>query len=126
MVETIQFRLNVHKMAKYLEWRQLTETAQGQPLSGIIFSFLLTVDGMRQIIVRPSTEEDLRLKGVPRSDGTYDEFLPHEEVLAEYDDLGFASITVEWPDVELKLYFCDGTIMGRETTPRRSAVRNLL
>jgi len=118
VVDTIQFTLNVHEMRRYLEWRQHTEQAQGQPLSGILFSFLLTTGGFRQIIVRPSTDMDLKLHGVPRDDGTYDEFLPHEEVLADYDDLGFASVPIAWPDVQLKLYLCDGTLMGRETTPR--------
>src|SRR5205823_6911983 len=102
----------------YLAWRRDTEAAQGQPLSGVLFSFVLTTNGLRQIIVRPSHDDDLRLKGIARTDGTYDEFLPYEEVLAEYDDLGFASITVTWPEVGLTLYFCDGTILGRETTPR--------
>jgi hypothetical protein len=118
MADTIQFTLTAREMEQYLAWRAEVEAATGQPLTGLYISFVLTTNGLRQIIVRPSTDADLKLHNIARDDGTYDPFVPHEQVIAEYDDLGFASITITWPEVGLKLYFCDGTILGRETTPR--------
>jgi hypothetical protein len=118
MADPMPFVLNAHEVEKYLAWRAEVEAATGHPLTGLYISFVLTTSGLRQIIVRPSTDADLKLHGTPRDDGTYDSFAPHERVLAECDDLGFASITIPWPDVGLTLWCCDGTLLGRETTPR--------
>ena len=105
MADTVQFTLNAHEVEKYLAWRAEVEAATGQPLTGLSVSFVLTTSGVRQIIVRPSTDADLKLHNIPRDDGTYDSFVPHEQVIAECDDLGFASIIITWPDVGLKLWF---------------------
>ncbi len=123
MADTVQFTLTATQMAAFLDWRAQVEAETGAPLDGILFSYLVTKQGYRQIIVRPSTDQDFKLKNIARLDGTYDTFAPHEEILAECDDLGFASLHVLWHDVGLKLYLCDGTILGKETTPRCYAER---
>ncbi len=64
MADTIQLTLNAQEMAKYLAWCAEVETATGQPLTGLYISFVLTPNGLRQIIVRPSTEA-----GYPRKAG---------------------------------------------------------
>src|SRR5713101_7077330 len=99
MADPMQFTLNAHEVEKYLAWRAEVEAATGQPLPGLYMSFVLTTSGFRQIIVRPSTDADLKLDNIARDDGTYDTFVPHEQVIAEYDDLSFASITITWPEV---------------------------
>ena len=85
MADTIQFTLTPGQMARFLAWRAQVEAETGSPIEGVVFSFLLTIHGYRQIIIRPSTDQDLKLKGIERIDGTYDTFAPHEEVLAEYE-----------------------------------------
>ena len=43
---------------------------------------------------------------------------PHERVLAECDTFGFATTSLGWRDVGLKLHCCHWSVLGRETTPR--------
>jgi hypothetical protein len=59
MADTIQFTLTAHEMRKYLAWRAEVEAATGQPLPGLYLSFVLTTHGLRQIIVRPSTDAQI-------------------------------------------------------------------
>src|SRR5439155_21739399 len=49
---------------------------------------------------------------------TYDTFAPHEEVLAEYDNFGFASTTFQWRDLGVRLHLCEGAVLERGETPR--------
>jgi hypothetical protein len=93
MTKSIQFTLTPEQMAHFLAWRVRVEADTGSPVDGVVFSFLMGHQGDLQIIVRPSTEQDFKLPNVPRTDGTYDTFAPYEEVLAAYDDFGFASTT---------------------------------
>jgi hypothetical protein len=79
MADTIQFTLNSHEVETYHAWRAEVEAATGQPLTGLYLSFVLTTSGLRQIIVRPSTDADLKLHNIPRDDGTLDQFVPHAE-----------------------------------------------
>jgi hypothetical protein len=118
MADTMQFALNAREMEKYLAWRAEVEAATGQPLTGLYMSFVLTTSGLRQIIVRPSTDADLKLHNTPREDGMYDPFVPHEPVLAECDTFGFATTSLPWRDVGLKLHCCHWSVLGKETTPR--------
>lgn len=118
MADSIQFTLTAAESARFLAWRHHVDTATGPPLEGVIFSFTLTRQGERQILVRLATAQDFKLQGVALLDGTSDTFAPHETVLAEYDDLGFASTTVHWRDVGLRLHLCAGLPIGEETTPR--------
>ena len=85
MADTLQFTFTAYEMEKYLAWRAEVEAETGQPLTGLSISFVLTTHGVRQIIVRPSTDADLKLHNIPREDGTLDTFVPHERVLAECD-----------------------------------------
>jgi hypothetical protein len=105
-------------MAQFLAWRARVEADTGKPLEGVMFSWLVTHQGVLQLIVRPSTEEDFKLLHVPRTDGTYDTFAPHEEVLAAYDDVGFATTLMTWREVRLRLWLLDGSILGRGEMPR--------
>jgi len=75
------------------------QSAIGTPVTWVVFSFLMSHQGDHQIIVRPSTDQDFELPNVRRTDGTYDTFAPHEEVLAAYDDVGFAATPILWRDV---------------------------
>ena len=118
MADTIQFTLTPGQMARFLAWRAQVEAETGSPIEGVVFSFLLTIHGYRQIIIRPSTDQDLKLKGIERIDGTYDTFGPHEEVLAEYDNFGFASTSLNWRDLGVRLHFCYGALLERGETPR--------
>jgi hypothetical protein len=70
-----------------------------------------------QLTVRASTAEDCRLPDIPRTDGTSDTFGPHAEVVATYDDLGFAATTILWRDVRMRLWLCEGTMLGLGETP---------
>ena len=118
MAHTIQFTLTAEQMTQFLAWRAQVETETGRPVEGVLFSFLVTRDGNRQILVRPSTDQDFKLKGIARTDGTYDTFAPHEEALAEYDNFGFADTPIDWPDVGLRLHLCYGPLLERGETPR--------
>jgi hypothetical protein len=118
MADPIQFTLNAYEMEKYLAWRAEVEAAAGQPLTGLYIAFVLTTSGVRQIIVRPSTDADLKLHNIPRDDGTYDTVEPHERVLAECDTFGFATTSLPLRDVGLKLHCCHWSVLGREATPR--------
>src|SRR5436309_102661 len=80
MADAIQFALTDEQMAHFLTWRAQVEAETGNPIEGVVFSFLVTSHGLRQILIRPSTDRDFKLKGVARIDGTYDTFAPHEEV----------------------------------------------
>jgi hypothetical protein len=80
-------------------------SAIGMPVTGVVFSFLVSHQGDHQLIVRPSTEEDFKLPNVSRTDGTYDAVAPHEEVLAEYDDVGFAATPTLWRDMGICRYW---------------------
>jgi hypothetical protein len=73
------------------------------PVTGVVFSFTVTHQWYLQLIVRPGADQDFKLPGVPRADGTYDTFAPHEAVLAPYDTLGFAAT-----DVGIRLWLCEG------------------
>ena len=118
MADSIQFILNSYEVEKYLAWRAEVEAATGQPLTGLYISFVLTTSSVRQIIVRPSTDADLKLHLTPQEDGSYDTFVPHERVLAECDTFGFATTSLPLRDVGLKLHCCHWSVLGRETTPR--------
>jgi hypothetical protein len=118
MTKPIQFILTAAQMAHFLAWRARVEADTGTPVTGVVFSFLVSHHGDMQLIVRPSTEEDFKLPNVPRTDGTYDTFAPSEEVLAAYDDFGFASTTILWRDVGVRLWLCHGAMLGRGETPR--------
>src|SRR5207245_8845315 len=106
MTDTMQFTLNAQEMKKYLAWRAEVEAATGQSLTGLYISFVLTTSGLRQIIVRPSTDADLKLHNIPREDGSYDAFVPHEQQLAECDTFGFATLSLTWPDMCHKPHCC--------------------
>jgi hypothetical protein len=118
MTKPIPFTLTPEQMAHFLAWRAQVEADTGKPLDGVVFSFLVTHQGDLQLIVRPSTEEDFKLPNIPRTDGTYDTFAPHEEVLAAYDDVGFAATLIAWRDVRLRLWLLDGTLLERGEVPR--------
>jgi hypothetical protein len=118
MADTIQLTLTTEQMASFLAWRSQVEAETGTPLEGMVFSFLVTRQGNWQILIRPSTEEDFKLKDIARNDGTYDTFAPYEEVLAEYDNFGFTSTPIDWPDVGLRLHLCYGPLLERGETPR--------
>jgi hypothetical protein len=118
MTKPVQFILTPEQMALFLAWRARVEADTGTPLEGVVFSWLVSHQGNLQLIVRPSTEHDFKLPNVPRIDGTYDTFAPHEEVVAAYDDFGFASTTMLWRDVGVRLWMCEGTMLGRGETPR--------
>src|SRR5947209_17857444 len=98
MTDTMQFTLNAQEMKKYLAWRAEVEAATGQPLTGLYISFVLTTNGLRQIIVRPSTDADLTLHNIPREDDTYDTFVRHERILAECDTCVIATTSLAWRD----------------------------
>ena len=91
MTKPVQFTFTPEQMAHFLAWRAHVEADTGRPVTGVVFSFLVSHQGNLQLIVRPSTEQDFKLPNVPRIDGTYDTFAPHEEELAAYDDLSFAA-----------------------------------
>jgi hypothetical protein len=118
MAKPIQFILTAEEMAHFLAWRAQVEADTGTPVKGVAFSFLVGKQGEMQLIVRPSTEPDFKLPNIARTDGTYDTFAPHEEVLATYDDFGFASTTILWRDVGIRFWLCEGTMLGRGETPR--------
>jgi hypothetical protein len=118
MTKPVQFTFTPEQMARFLAWRARVEAETGTPLEGVVFSCLVTHQGALQLIVRPSTEQDFKLPNVPRIDGTYDTFAPHEEVLAAYDDVGFAATTILWRDVGIRLWLCEGTMLARGETPR--------
>jgi hypothetical protein len=118
VADQMPFVLNAHEVEKYLAWRAEVEAATGQPLTGLYISFVLTTHGLRQIIVRPSTDADLKLHNIPREDGTLDHFVPHEKVLTEGDTFGFATTSLPLRDVGLRLHCCHWSVLGRETTPR--------
>jgi hypothetical protein len=118
MTEPIQFTLTPEQMAHFLAWRAQVEADTERPMAGVVFSFLVGNQGEQQLIVRPSTAHDFKLPNIPRTDGTYDTFAPHEEVLAAYDDFGFAATTILWRDVRMRLWVCEGTMLGRGDTPR--------
>jgi hypothetical protein len=118
MTKPIQLTLTAEQMTHFFAWRAQVETNTGKPLDGVVFSFLVTPQGALQLIVRPSTEEDFKLPNTPRTDGTFDTFAPHEEVLAAYDDVGFAATIILWRDVRMRLWLIDGTMLGRGDTPR--------
>lgn len=118
MTKPIQFTLTTKQMADFLAWRARVEADTGTPVTGVVFSFLLTHQWNLQLIVRPSADQDFKLPNVPRTDGTYDTFAPHEEVLAEYDTLGFASTDILWRDVGIRLWLCEGPMLGRGEIPR--------
>jgi hypothetical protein len=118
MAHAIQFTLTPEQMTHFLAWRAQVETATGQPVEGVLFSLLVTRNGLRQILVRPSTDEDFKLKHIARTDGTYDVFAPYEEVLAEYDNFGFADAPLDWPEVGIRLHICYGPLLERGETPR--------
>jgi hypothetical protein len=87
MADTIQFTFTAKQMPHFLAWRAQVEAETGAPLAGVVFSFLVTRQGDRQILVWPSTDQDFKLKNIARLDGTYDTFALHEEILAEYDEV---------------------------------------
>jgi hypothetical protein len=118
MTKPVQFTLTPEQMKHFLAWRAQVKADTGTPVTGVVFSWLVTHQGALQLIVRPSTEEDFKLPHVPRTDGTYDTFAPHEEVLAAYDDFGFAATTILWREVGLRLWLCEGTMLARGETPR--------
>jgi hypothetical protein len=118
MAKPIQFTLTAEQMAHFLAWRAQVQADTGRPLEGVVFSWLVTHQGALQLMVRPRTEEDFKLPNIPRTDGTCDTFAPHEEVMAAYDDVGFAATLMAWRDVRLRLWLLDGTILGRGETPR--------
>lgn len=118
MADTIQFALNAEQTATFRTWQHKVEAETRQPLEGVVFSLTVTRQGVWQILIRPSTEEDLKLQNVPRTDGTYDSLVPHETVLAEYDNFGFASTPLHWRDVGIILHICEGSMLGRGETPR--------
>lgn len=118
MTSPLQFAFTAEQMANFLAWRSQVEAETGAPLEGVVFSFLVTRQGNWQILVRSSTDQDFKLKGIARSDGTYDTFAPYEEVFAEYDNFGFASTPLDWPDVGLRLHLCYGPLLERSETPR--------
>jgi hypothetical protein len=118
MAIPIQLTLTADQMAHFLEWRADVEAETGTPLEGVVLSVLLTRHGHRQILVRPSTEQDFKLKDTARLDGTYDNLMPYEEVLAEYDNFGFASTPLHWHDVGITLHLCYGPLLEQGDTPR--------
>jgi hypothetical protein len=79
-------------------------SAIGTPATWVVFSFLVSHQGDHQII-RPSTDQDFKLPNVRRTDGTYYTFAPHEEVLAAYEDVGFAATPMLWRDVGSRRYW---------------------
>jgi hypothetical protein len=99
MISPIQLTLTAEQMAHFLAWRSQVEAETGIPLEGVVFSWLVTRHGERQLLVRPGTDQDCKLKNVTRMDGTSDTFAPYEEVLAAYDTLNFASTPLHWHDV---------------------------
>jgi hypothetical protein len=105
-------------MAHLLAWRARVEANTATPVTGVVFSWLVTHQGALQLLVRPSTEEDFKLPNVPRTDGSYDTFAPREEVLAAYDDVGFAATSILWRDVRMRLWLCYGAMLGRGEMPR--------
>jgi hypothetical protein len=117
MTKPIQFTLTAEQMTHFLAWRAQVEADTGRPVTGVVFSFLVSHQGDHQLIVRLSTEEDFKLPNVPRADGTYDTFLSHEEVLAAYDDFGFAATPILWRDANLRFWLCHGGMLGRGETP---------
>jgi hypothetical protein len=118
MTKPIQFTLTAEQMADFLAWRAQVEADTGTPVTGVVFSWLVTHQGALQLIVRPSTDQDFKLPHVPRADGTYDTFAPHEAVLAAYDTLGFAATDILWRDVGIRLCLCEGHMLGRGEPPR--------
>jgi hypothetical protein len=118
MTNPIQFTLTPEQMAHFLAWRAQVEADTGKPLEGVMFSWLVTHRGALQLIVRPSTDEDFKLPNIPRIDGTSDTFAPHEEVLAAYDDVGFAATLMAWRDMRMRLWLLDGTLLERGEVPR--------
>ena len=65
MTNPIQFTLPPDQMAHVLAWRAQVEADTGNPLEGVMFSWLVTHQGALQLIVRPSTEEDFKLAECP-------------------------------------------------------------
>jgi hypothetical protein len=118
MTKPIQFTFTAEQMAQFLAWRARVEADTAKPLEGVMFSWLVSYQGALQLIIRPSTEEDFKLPNVPRADGTSDPFAPYEEILAAYDDVGFAATLIVLRDVRLRLWLLDGTILERGETPR--------
>lgn len=118
MTKPIHFTLTAEQMAQFFAWRAQVESDTGRPIEGVVFSWLVTHQGVLQLIVGPSTEHDFKLPNVPRTGGTYDTFAPHEEVLAAYDDVGFASTTILWRDLNIRVWVCYGGMLGRGEIPR--------
>jgi hypothetical protein len=117
MTKPIQFTLTAEQMTHFLAWRAQVQADTGGSVTGVVFSFLVSHQRDHQLIVRLSTEEDFKLPNVPRADGTYDIFLSHEEVLAAYDDFGFAATPILWRDVRIRFWLCHGGMLGRGETP---------
>src|SRR5438128_11079401 len=113
MAKPIQFTLTAEQMAHFLAWRAQVEADTGRPLEGVALSWLVTHHAALQLMVRPSTEEDFKLPNLPRTDGTYDTFALHEQVMAAYADVGFAATLMAWRDERLRLCLLDGTRLGR-------------
>jgi hypothetical protein len=84
--------------------RASARSAIGTPVTGVVFSFLVSHRGVHQTIVRPSTDQDFTLPNLRRIDGAYDALAPHEEMLAVYDDVGFAATPMLWRDVGIRRY----------------------
>jgi hypothetical protein len=66
MTKPIQFTLTAKQMADFLAWRARVEADTGAPVTGVVFSFAVTHQWNLQLIVRPSTDQDFKLRGVPR------------------------------------------------------------
>lgn len=116
--KTIKFELSEEETKQLFEWREEVERTKGMSLEGITVSFTIMKTIGRQIIVKPATYDDLKLKGVPKNDGSYDKFDQDEEIIEEYDNLGFASTPVKWDSLRIVMLFCDGGLLGRNISPK--------
>jgi hypothetical protein len=116
--KAIKFELTEQDLKKIHEWREEVERIQGTPLEGITVSFTALKSTGCQIIVKPASSEGLRLKNIPRNDGTYDKFGQYEEIIEEYDNIGFASTPIKWDSLEVDILFCDGRLFRKSDPPK--------
>ncbi len=100
----MNFTLSKSQIRQLKRWRKNIEKETGKPVRGIQLSFTYLDDMGYQIIAKLASHNDLRLKGIPRENGTYDHFDDYEDNIEGYDNLGFSSSLVKFPKYEMELY----------------------
>lgn len=116
--KTIKFELDENQTKCFTSWREYTEKLMGKPLEVITIAFTISKSLNTQIIVKPAKYEDLKLKGIAKTDGTFDEWDEFEELIEEYDNLGFCSTLLKWNKLGIIINFCEMGWTNPGTSPK--------